>query len=197
MKEVRFDSGLTVSRDDENEGALLMHNAKTISRYIELYDAAIDDCQSIKHSSAFDEFAKRVKQECDPQEVYCYEFNNYECMLSWDGDEQAIRLIIDYYGVETARTVRRWNALNSIDYILTPDNIKHTWAMLGRLKNDCDYYLSYGNRNAKVLWAYDERKQIEEMRKRLASLPDGYKPHWIDEAKICEYEKQMITDNSI
>lgn len=51
-----------------------------------------------------------IPDECDPQEVYFYEYNNHECMLSWDGDDDAISLIIGYWGLETARKIERFNA---------------------------------------------------------------------------------------
>lgn len=61
---------------------------------------------------------KRIVEECDAQEVYLYEYNNHECCIDWDGDENAIKLIIDYWGAETARNIMRCNALRKVDEIL-------------------------------------------------------------------------------
>ena len=37
------------------------------------------------------------------------------------------------------------------------------YQLLSRMVEDCNYYLGYGNRNAKDLWANDEWEQIEIM----------------------------------
>ena len=55
----------------------------------------------------------RVKNECDPQEVYDYEFYNKECELTVD-DSEAISVIVDIYGIETAREVKRRYAFTEI-----------------------------------------------------------------------------------
>lgn len=46
-------------------------------------------------------------KECDPQEVYFYEYNNHECMIAWDGDKEAYDLIVGYWGEEVAKTIKR------------------------------------------------------------------------------------------
>lgn len=61
---------------------------------------------------------KRIAEECDPQEVYCYEFNNYESCIAFDGDVNAIRLVLSIFGEEAARGVERFNAFYSIDDLL-------------------------------------------------------------------------------
>ena len=133
-----------------------------------------------------------IREECDPQEVYFYEWNNHECMYSYDGDEEAIRIIIDIFGVDEARKVKRFNACYDIDYILIPQSIKHTWMMLDRLRMDCDYYLGNGNRCAKNLWAQDEVAQIAKMRELMASLPEQYRKNCITSEQIDEYERKML-----
>lgn len=61
---------------------------------------------------------EKIKQECDPQEVYCYEYNNYESCIAYDGDANAIRLIIDYWGEEVARKIVRKSAFYSLEHLL-------------------------------------------------------------------------------
>lgn len=39
------------------------------------------------------------------------------------------------------------------------------YMLLSRLQSDCDYYLHYGERHPKGLWAGDEALQIEFMTK--------------------------------
>lgn len=60
---------------------------------------------------------KRIPTDCDPQEVYFYEYNNHECMYDWDGDAEAINIIIDYWGADVARTIKRYNAAKTIEQI--------------------------------------------------------------------------------
>lgn len=191
MKEIiKLPSGLEYYRKWENDGAIIMTNPKTVKRYHELYNKAIRDLNDKKDYHAFDKMKETVAKECDPQEVYFYEFNNYECMYS--DDDEAIQIIIDIYGVDIAKTVKRYSAGHSIDYILIPRHIKHTWLMLERLRRDCDYYLGNGNRCAKHLWAHGEKEQIAEMRKQLASLPEEYRTNCITSEQIDEYERKML-----
>lgn len=61
---------------------------------------------------------KPIKDECDPQEVYFYEYNNHESMIAWDGDLEAIKIIIDIWGADVARRIVRYNASMSVDNII-------------------------------------------------------------------------------
>lgn len=65
------------------------------------------------------------------------------------------------------------------------------YMMLGRLKSDADYYLGYGNRNEKVLWALNVDDHIQEMKNRWNALPEDKKPEWLTMEDILEYEKKM------
>lgn len=67
-----------------------------------------------KFSADTDAILARVSVECDPQDVYNYEFNNYECELTCD-DQEAIRVIISHFGEEVARTVSRRFALCAVE----------------------------------------------------------------------------------
>lgn len=58
---------------------------------------------------------KTIAAECDPYEVYCYEYNNHESFISWDGDMGAIQIVIDYWGVDVARTIKRFSPQYPID----------------------------------------------------------------------------------
>lgn len=57
--------------------------------------------------AAYDEIDGRVKQECDPQEVYFYEYNNHESMISWEGDAEPFRIVSRIWGEETASKIVR------------------------------------------------------------------------------------------
>lgn len=68
-----------------------------------------------KYFAYLHEVLNRIKTECDPQEVYCYEFNNYESFIAFDGDVNAIRLIEAIWGQETASKVKRFSAFYSLE----------------------------------------------------------------------------------
>lgn len=65
----------------------------------------------------YKERKKLIAEECDPYEVYCYEYNNHESCISWDGDLEAIRLVVDYWGADVARTICRRSEYYSIESI--------------------------------------------------------------------------------
>ena len=66
------------------------------------------------------------------------------------------------------------------------------YMMLSRMKQDCDYYLSYGGRSANHLWADEEKAQIENMKALWRSFPDEDKPEWLTWEELLDYEKKMI-----
>lgn len=65
---------------------------------------------------------ERIRTECNPQEVYFYECNNHEYMYNWDGDEEAIKLVLDYWGEDVARGIKRIKANYTIEEIKERDN---------------------------------------------------------------------------
>lgn len=73
----------------------------------------------------------------------------------------------------------------------TSDNpAQFEYQLLGRLQQDCEYYLGNGNRAKKHLWAGDEAGQIAKMKEIYESLPE--KPEWITLEKIAKYEAAML-----
>lgn len=72
-----------------------------------------------------------------------------------------------------------------------PEEVQKTeYMLLSRLKQDCDYYLGNGGRNARHLWAETPEKHIEKMKELYSKLV--VKPEWITEEDIRNYEKEMI-----
>lgn len=49
---------------------------------------------------------ERIKNECDPQEAYFVEYNNYECMISHD-DTDVYSLMVSLFGEEAASKIKR------------------------------------------------------------------------------------------
>lgn len=66
--------------------------------------------------------SERIRAECNPQEVYLYECNNHEYMYNLDGDEEAIKIIMQYWGEDVARTIRRVSPVYSVEEIVERDN---------------------------------------------------------------------------
>ena len=62
--------------------------------------------------------------------------------------------------------------------------------LFGRLQQDCEYYLGFGGRQKKHLWAGDEAEQIQTMKDLYAGFT--VKPDWLDMAGIERYEMQMV-----
>lgn len=59
-----------------------------------------------KYRKDLDAILARIPQECNPQDVYGYEFANHECGYLGD-DTAAIRMVVCYFGREVAKTVER------------------------------------------------------------------------------------------
>ncbi len=50
---------------------------------------------------------EKIRQECDPYEVYLDEYNNFECCIDWDGDDRAVERVLGIFGL--ARTKEALN----------------------------------------------------------------------------------------
>ena len=96
----------------ENQcGCIEMSGTKTLKRYHEIkyggkyklpYDAGIKEILAFS-----DMLNNMVRKECDPQEVYFYEYNNHECQFHFDGDYDAYRFVTKIFGEETASKIKR------------------------------------------------------------------------------------------
>lgn len=71
-----------------------------------------------QYLSFYDGQTEKITAECDPQEVYFREYNNHECMIDWDGDLQAIKLCLAYFGEERCRSIRRFNVCFDLDRLV-------------------------------------------------------------------------------
>ena len=75
---------------------------------------------------------------------------------------------------------------------------KFRYMMLSRMKQDCDYYLGYGNRSTNHLWAGNEAAQIANMKALWDSFNQEDKPEWLTKDELLDYAQQMgvdITEN--
>ena len=71
----------------------------------------------------------------------------------------------------------------------TTKDYSFEYQLLDRLKMDCDYFLGYGGRDEKHLWAGSVEAQIAKMRELYDVLPE--KPEWLTEQDIDRYYNAM------
>lgn len=64
------------------------------------------------------------------------------------------------------------------------------YQLLARLKQDCDFFLNWGNGNTKGLWAGSVSEQIEKMKELHSQLT--IKPEWLTLKQITQYEHAML-----
>nr|DAW63988.1 MAG TPA: hypothetical protein [Caudoviricetes sp.] len=62
----------------------------------------------------YDGIDEIIKSECDPQEVYFYEYNNYECCIASDGDHDAMKELIMTFGKDAVLKVKRFRPMYSV-----------------------------------------------------------------------------------
>jgi hypothetical protein len=62
-----------------------------------------------KFMKFYDDISTRIGKECNPQDVYDYEFDNHECSITMD-DTQVMELLKSYFGedVKVKRKYRAW-----------------------------------------------------------------------------------------
>lgn len=65
------------------------------------------------------------------------------------------------------------------------------YQLLSRMKMDCEFFLGFGNRMEKYLWAGSVAFQIECMKSIRDSFPADGKPEWLTVEQIENYERRM------
>lgn len=79
----------------------------------------------------------------------------------------------------------------TVYYEPLPEEKAYEYSMLARLKSDCEYFLGYGGRTEKYLWAGNVADHITEMRNRWNAFADDEKPEWLTMEDIDDYERRM------
>ena len=138
---------------------------------------------------------ERIKNECDPQEIYFYEFNNHECMIDYAGDTSAIELVIDLFGIDVLPTITRYNKLYSTEQL----KLRHTEIKIEGLhfnatptippyvwfsNVDGKAYCHYDNALCPVYNALDGDKQFVAKDKSWWGMSATYK-----DGKLCKWHK--------
>ena len=118
-----FDMFLAFNNQQFKEGLAsirpLTEGEKPIRAFVGVYGTKDGVNKYLAH---IDSINKRIAEECDPQEVYCYEYNNHECYLAFDGDLDAMNLIVDLFGYERAKEVKRYSDYAEIEIFKPKDN---------------------------------------------------------------------------
>ena len=72
------------------------------------------------------------------------------------------------------------------------EHYEHEYRLLSRCKQDCEYFLGYGGRCDKHLWAGNPKDHIAKMRELYSIVPE--KPEWLSLEQIDEYERRMLAE---
>lgn len=93
-----------------DNGTLSMKNAKTVNIYYDLqYKQQFKgEIPSAEFFRWCEEKNKQIREKCVPQEVYCMEYNNHECMYDWDGDWTVIDLMKGIFGKDIVEKIKRF-----------------------------------------------------------------------------------------
>ena len=73
---------------------------------------------------------------------------------------------------------------------VTSRDEKLRYQLLDRLKQDCNYFLGYGNRHEGSLWAGNAKDHIAVMQALWDSLPE--KPEWLTKEQLADYGSKML-----
>lgn len=66
------------------------------------------------------------------------------------------------------------------------------YQLLNRMQSDCEYFLGFGNRLEKYLWAGNVSGQIAYMKALWESFDENAKPEWLSWQQILKYETAMV-----
>lgn len=141
-----------------------------------------------------------IKLKDDNGNIYTEEEKIPAYVLSANPNLDLKEYLKDYYYDEIlevtpsgyVKTESLDNIQTAVDKIFSSGDKGYPYAMLDRMKSDCEYYLGYGNRSSKYLWGKDPKQHIEIMKAIYNRLDP--KPEWLTIDKINEYEKNMLEE---
>jgi hypothetical protein len=73
-------------------------------------------------------------------------------------------------------------------------DLSFRYQMLGRLNQDCKYFLGNGQGNSKNLWANTPEEHIEYMLALFNAFSEEEKPEWLSMSMILSYRDEMLKD---
>ena len=137
-----------------------------------------------RYLNFYKEREEKQRKECNPQEVYFYEWNNHECMVSGN-DDDALKIIIGLFGNEAAHKIKRvypGTATNILAPLTERDRhlgeYDDTLMMLSRMKFDLQGFFSERDcryHRPEDLWAGCVNGEILKTRELYHQLPDDIK----------------------
>lgn len=141
-----------------------------------------------------------IKLKDDNGNIYTEEEKIPAYVLSANPDLDLKEYLKDYHYDEIlevtpsgyVKTESLENIQTTVDKIFSSGDEGYPYAMLDRMKSDCEYYLGYGNRSSKYLWGEEPKQHIEIMKAIYNRLDP--KPEWLTLDKINEYEKNMLSE---
>lgn len=112
------------------------------------------------------------------------------------GEAEVMKIIFQKYVYEGYGALRLHRYLMD-QGLRTKDGKTITMGMLlDRLRQDCLYFLGFGNRCERCLWAGNIRDQIGYMKALWNSFPSAGKPEWLPWDEILALEARMTDDIS-
>lgn len=80
--------------------------------------------------------------------------------------------------------------MNREDFFKHIGNVNR-YALLDRMRSDCEYWLGFGNRYNRFLWGKNPVDHIQYMKWLWESFDEDQKPEWLTMEEIETYEKRM------
>ena len=116
-------------KDQLAAGYLRLKKAGVISEPCELRNAGgglFGTPRALKDLRKWEiERGAKIAEQCDPLEVYLYEYNNHESFISWDGDLEPIMIIISIWGYQEAMKIKRLSGFKPIENIINEYFLKN------------------------------------------------------------------------
>ena len=172
----------------------------------EAMDEADNDTDNVHVEFLIDDLAENYIAEI------CEEFSDlYGCAklvedLAIDDVIESPDVLIcinDISDMQRARLLISQSAAESVafevisEYATTLRDLQHNYMLLGRMQQDCEYFLGCSNGCEKHLWAGNVEEQIAYMKNLWNEFPEDKKPEWLSFEKILDYEKQMTEQKQL
>lgn len=115
---LKFDCFFAFSNEQFAKGAKNIRQLREGEKYVSLGAGCYGTKDGADRLLAYyAEVRERIEAECNPQEIYDYEYGNYECMIAYDGDLEAMRLVASIWGNDVAKLIKRKSAFYSLEHL--------------------------------------------------------------------------------
>lgn len=115
----KYDMFVAFSVKDFKEEAKKIRSLKKGEKYVSIGGGIFGTRDGVdKYFDFLKSIDKKIAAECDPEEVYVYEYNNYESAIAYDGDMNAIKTVASYFGWDVAKKIKRYTAYHSFEEMM-------------------------------------------------------------------------------